>query len=337
MNVDQLRSTFPDEASCRAFFETMIWPEGPVCPHCQGQKVWRLTSSSVRVGLLECGDCQRQFTVTTKTPFHSTKLSLWTWVQVMYSFICSSKGASSVAVATWVGVSQKTAWKMLHALRALMAVHQNMLPMLEGIVEVDEKYLGGKPRFKHGVKHKRGHATAKACVATAVERQGAVKTHLLANNAVADLRPFVESTVAPSAHLMSDEHHAYQLIGRSFAAHDSVKHGQKEFARGEVHSNTAESFHATLERAKQGIYHWMSKQHLPLYAAEAAFHWNQRESETRVIQKGKNKGRTKRFMKRLPILEQFKSLLNLAPLCQVRRTENSGIRIVPVSFPLFGL
>jgi hypothetical protein len=255
----------------------------------------------------------------------------------MYSLICSSKGASSVAIATWVGVSQKTAWKMLHALRALMAVHQNILPLLEGIVEVDEKYLGGKPRFKNGVKHKRGHGTAKACVATAVERQGVVKTHLLANNAVADLRPFVESTVASSAHLMSDEHHAYQIIGRGFAAHDSVKHGQKEYARGEVHSNTAESFHATLERAKQGIYHWMSKQHLPLYAAEASFHWNQRELETRVIQKGKNQGRTKRFMKRLPILEQFKSLLKLAPLCQVRRTENSGIRIVPVTFPLFGL
>lgn len=337
MNVEKLRDTFSDEASCRAFFEAVIWPEGPVCPHCHGSKVWRLTCTSVRVGLLECGDCHKQFTVTTRTPFHSTKLSLWTWIQVMYSLVCSSKGASSVFIATWVGVSQKTAWKMLHALRALMAVHQSMLPMLEGIVEVDEKYLGGKPRFQHGVKHKRGHGTSKACIATAVQRQGAVKTHMVANNAVADLKPFVESTVAPSAHLMSDEHGAYRIIGRSFASHDSVKHGQKEFARGEVHSNTAESFHATLERAKQGIYHWMSKQHLPLYAAEAAFHWNQRTPETRVIQKGKDHGRSRNFMKRLPILEQFMNLLNLAPFCQVRRTKNSGIRIIPVPLPSFGL
>lgn len=337
MDVEQLRDTFPDEASCRAFFEAVIWPEGPVCPHCHGRKVWRLTSASVRAGLLECGDCHRQFTVTTRTPFHSTKLSLWTWIQVLYSLICSSKGASSVAIATWIGVSQKTAWKMLHALRSLMAVHQNILPMLEGIVELDEKYLGGKPRFQHGVKHKRGHGTAKACIATAVERQGSVKAHRVENNAVVELKPFAESAVAPSAHLMSDEHFAYRIIGRGFAAHDSVRHGQKEFARGEVHSNTAESFHATLERAKQGVYHWMSQQHLPLYTAEAAFHWNQRRPERRVIRKGKNRGQSRILMKRLPILEQFKSLLKLAPLCQVRRTENSGIRIMPVPLPLFGL
>jgi len=337
MNVEQLRDIFPDEASCRAFFESVIWPEGPVCPHCHGRKVWRLASATVRPGLLECGTCHRQFTVTTRTPFHSTKLSLWTWIQVMYSLICSSKGASSVLIATWVGVSQKTAWKMLHALRALMAVHQNVLPMLQGIVELDEKYLGGKPRFQHGVKHKRGHGTTKACLATAVQRQDAVKTHLVANNAVTDLKPFVESAVDPSAHLMSDEHTAYQVIGRNFAGHDCVRHGQKEFARGKVHSNTAESFHATLERARQGVYHWMSKQPLPLYAAEAAFHWNQRKPETRVIRKGKNQGVARIFMKRLPILEQFRTLLKLAPHCQVRRTENSGIRIIPMTFPLFGL
>lgn len=337
MNVEQLRSIFPDEASCRVFFESVIWPDGPVCPHCQSQRVWRLTSASVRVGLLECGACHRQFTVTTRTPFHSTKLSLWTWVQAMYSLVCSSKGASSVAMATWIGVSQKTAWKMLHALRALMAAHQNLLPMLEGIVEVDEKYLGGKPRFQHGVKHKRGHGTTKACIATAVERQGAVKAHMIANNSVAELQPFVESVVAPSAHLMSDEHTAYRVIGRAFAAHDSVKHGQREFARGGVYSNTAESFHATLERAKQGVYHYMSPDHLPLYTAEAAFHWNQRRPETRVIRRGKNQGRIKTFMTRLPILEQFKALLKLAPCCQLRRTKNSGIRIVPMPLPLFGL
>lgn len=337
MNVEQLRSIFPDEASCRVFFESVIWPDGPVCPHCQSQRVWRLTSASVRVGLLECSACHRQFTVTTRTPFHSTKLSLWTWVQAMYSLVCSSKGSSSVAMATWIGVSQKTAWKMLHALRALMAAHQNVLPMLEGIVEVDEKYLGGKPRFQHGVKHKRGHGTTKSCIATAVERQGAVKAHMIVSNSVADLRPFIESAVSPSAHLMSDEHTAYRVIGRAFAAHGSVKHGQKEFARGDVHSNTAESFHASLERAKQGVYHYMSPDHLPLYMAEAAFHWNQRRPETRVIRRGKNQGRIKTFMTRLPILEQFKALLKLAPCCQLRRTNNSGIRIVPMPLPLFGL
>ena len=337
MNVEQLRQTFPDEESCRVFFESIIWPEGPICPHCRSQYAWRLKSTKVRPGLHECGDCHRQFTVTTRTPFHGTKLSLWIWIQVMYSLICSSKGASSVAIATWVGVSQKTAWKMLHALRALMAVHQAALPLLQGVVELDEKYLGGKPRYKHGVKHKRGHGTSKACIATVIQRQGPVRTRLIANDSVADLRPFITQTVDPRADLMSDEHSAYQTIGRDFASHQSVRHGQKEFARGAVHNNTAESFHATLERAKFGVYHWMSKLHLPLYTAEAVFHWNQRTPEKKTILRGKNQGQTRTIMKRLPILEQFKNLLRLAPFCQVRRTKNSGIRIIPGPLPSFGL
>jgi transposase-like protein len=337
MNVEQLRHTFPDEESCRAFFESIIWPEGPVCPHCQSRYVWRLQSTNVRAGLHECGDCHRQFTVTTRTPFHSTKLSLWTWIQVMYSLICSSKGASSVAISTWVGVSQKTAWKMLHALRALMAVHQSALPQLLGVVELDEKYIGGKPRYKHGVKNKRGHGTSKACIATVIQRQGPVRTTLIGNDSVADLKPFITEAVASSANLMSDEHSAYQIIGREFHSHQSVRHGQKEYARGDVHNNTAESFHSTLERAKVGVYHWMSKRHLPLYSAEAVFHWNQREPEEKTIQRGKNRGQKKVVMKRLPILEQFKTLLRLAPFCQVRRTENSSIRIIPGALPLFGL
>lgn len=337
MNVEQLHRTFPDEESCRAFFESIIWPDGPVCPHCHSKYAWRLKSPKVRAGLHECGDCRRQFTVTTRTPFHSTKLSLWTWLQVMYSLICSSKGASSVAIATWVGISQKTAWKMLHALRALMAVHQSALPQLRNVVELDEKYIGGKPRYKHGVKNKRGHGTRKACIATVVQRQGPVRMTLIGNDSVANLKPFITESVAPSANLMSDEHSAYQIIGREFASHQSVRHGQKEYARGDVHNNTAESFHSTLERAKVGVYHWMSKRHLSLYTAEAVFHWNQRAPEEKTIQRGKNRGQKKVVMERLPILEQFKNLLRLAPSCQVRRTENSSIRIIPRALPLFGL
>ncbi|WP_371926642.1 transposase [Desulfuromonas sp. KJ2020] len=102
-------------------------------------------------------------------------------------------------------------------------------------------------------------------------------------------------------------------------------------------SNTAESFHATLERAKQGVYHYISPEHLPLYTAEVAFHWSQREPETRTIRKGKNQGQKRTFMKRLPILDRLKTLLKLAPYCQLRRTKTCGIRMVPMPLPLFGL
>ncbi len=337
MNIEQLHQRFPDEASCRAFFETILWPDGPICPHCQHESVWRITGPSARSGLLECASCRRQFTVTTATPFHGTKLSLLTWIQAMYSLVHSSKGVSSVYLANWLGVSQKSAWRMQHVLRLLMATHQAILPKLLGIVELDEKYLGGKPRFQQGIKHKRGHGTAKSCVATAVQRQGAVQTSPVANDSVSSLRPFVERNVSSCAQLMSDEHSAYRLIAPGFAGHQTVSHGFKEFARGEVHSNTAESFHATVERALQGVYHYMSKKHLALYTSEAAFRWNQRKPVEQVVRRGKNQGQKRIAMEPLPLLERFANLLHNAAGVQLRRTENGGFRILCSPLPLFGL
>jgi len=159
MNIDQLRERFGDEASCRQFFEAIIWPEGRRCPHCGDDKSWRL--KACRPGVYECSGCKRQFTVTTKTPMHSTKLPLWKWLQAMYYIVTSSKGISSVVLARWLGVTQPTAWKMGHAIRELMAAVAQPPRQLTGIVEIDEKFIGGKPRYQKGVKHKRGRGTSK--------------------------------------------------------------------------------------------------------------------------------------------------------------------------------
>ena len=161
MNIDQLRKRFADENACRRFFESIIWLNGRHCPHCHGAKSYRIEGKSARAGLYECAQCKRQFTVTTKTPMHSTKLPLWKWLMAMYLMVNSSKGVSSVFLAKWVGISQKSAWKLGHAIREMMAPGSELQPALSGIVELDEKYLGGKPRFEHGVKHKRGRGTKK--------------------------------------------------------------------------------------------------------------------------------------------------------------------------------
>ena len=146
MNIDQLRAKFAIENVCRQFFESVIWQHGRICPHCQCQ---------------ECAKCKRQFTITTKTPMHSTKLPLWKWLLAMYYMINSSKGISSVFLAKWVGISQKSAWKLGHAVREMMDPGSEIVPMLSSVVELDEKYVGGKPRYQHGVKHKRGKGTDK--------------------------------------------------------------------------------------------------------------------------------------------------------------------------------
>ena len=161
MNIDQLRKQFPDEDACRLFFESILWENGRICPHCYNEKSYRLSSASVRKGTYECSGCKRQFTITTKTPMHSTKLPLWKWLLAMYYMVNSSKGVSSVFLARWVGISQKSAWKLGHAIRQMMAPDSRLLPALSGIVELDEKYIGGKPRFEKGITYKRGKGTKK--------------------------------------------------------------------------------------------------------------------------------------------------------------------------------
>ncbi len=127
MNLNQFRNMFPDESACRNYLEKVIWPLGRVCPHCGGLKSWRIKGDSSRPGLYECSGCAGQFTVTTKTPMHSSKLPLQTWLLAMYFIINSSKGISSVFLAKWLGVNQKTAWKIGHAIRAMMSVHADAI------------------------------------------------------------------------------------------------------------------------------------------------------------------------------------------------------------------
>jgi len=161
MNIDQLRGKFPDENSCRRYFESVIWQNGRICPHCYNDKSYAIQGPSARAGLYECAKCKRQFTVTSKTPMHSTKLPLWKWILAIYYMVHSSKGVSSVFLGKWVGISQKSAWKLGHAIRQMMDPGSEYTPALSGIVELDEKYVGGKPRYEQGVIHKRGKGTKK--------------------------------------------------------------------------------------------------------------------------------------------------------------------------------
>lgn len=320
MNLNQFRKSFPDDATCREYLEKTIWASGRVCPHCGGLKSWPLQGVSCRAGLYECAHCREQFTVTTKTPMHSTKLELRTWLMAMYFIVYSSKGVSSVFLGKWLGVNQKTAWKIGHAIRAMMASHAETIGLLAGVVELDEKYLGGKPRFEKGVKHPRGKATKKSCVHVAVSRHTAVRAAVVPGDSYAALSPHVKRVVAPEAHIMTDQLHAYVDIGRSFAGHERVHHGLKEFARGEVHVNTAESFNALMERAKQGVFHFFSKQHIPRYLSEVAFRWNNRDPV-----EIKRNGLSKIVMQAKPVFEQFEHLLAHAIGTQLRRTIKGGI------------
>ncbi len=159
MNMDQLRQEFPNEQCCRDFFEAIRWPTGRVCPHCEFTASYKLADADHYKGRYECKRCRRHFTVTTKTALHSTKLPLWKWLQAMYLMVSSSKGISSVVMARLIGVTQPTAWRMGHAIRKMMDPQQSDGLLLQGVVELDETYVGGQPDPANV--NKRGKGTSK--------------------------------------------------------------------------------------------------------------------------------------------------------------------------------
>jgi transposase-like protein len=245
----------------------------------------------------------------------------------MYYIVNSSKGVSSVFLAKWIGVTQKTAWKLGHAVREMMDPGAEGEPILNGTVELDEKFFGGKPRHKVGVRYKRGKGTDKQAVLVAVQRHGSVRSALIDSDKTAELLPWVERFVKKNAHLMTDENHSYRKIGQQYASHGWVKHSMEEFARGDVHNNTAESFSSLLERAKLGVFHHMSTKHLRRYLNEIGFRWDHRVPEEKITKNGKKKT----VMIPMPVMTKLQSLLSRAFGKQIRRTKSGGIRrLTPV-------
>lgn len=161
MNLNQLRKQFPNERICRKFFESIRWSSGRICPHCDHNESWIIRASINRPLRYECRRCKRQFTVTTKTALHATKLPLSTWLLAMYLITSSSKGLASTVLARLIGTTQPTAWKVGHTVRKMMDSSHSDAPLLRGIVELDEKYVGGKPAVVPGIQHKRGKGTTK--------------------------------------------------------------------------------------------------------------------------------------------------------------------------------
>ena len=161
MNIEQLNEQFSNETVCRQFFEAARWPKGRICPHCSFNVSYKINISGPTQDRYECKRCKRQFTVTTKTALHSTKLPLRKWILAMYLIVSSSKGVSSPILARLIGVRQPTAWRMGHAIRLMMDPKRSDAGLLQGVVELDEKYIGGVPQPKPGVVHKRGKGTSK--------------------------------------------------------------------------------------------------------------------------------------------------------------------------------
>lgn len=260
--------------------ERIIWSSGRFCTHCGSTDTIKIRGKSARPGLYQCRDCREQFTVTVGTVFHSTKIPLQKWFLAMFLMGQSSKGMSTKKISEWLDLPYKTAWHLTHRIRAMMAEGDEHTTILTGIVELDETYVGGKPRPGRDKNRKRGRGTEKQGVFVAVERGGRVKAELIASHGREDIEPLVKRFVDPGAQLMTDELPTYRGIGRDYRYHYVVSHAEGEYAReGQIHVNTAESFNSTLKRAVVGVFHYISKKHMIRYVNEACFRWNTRDGD----------------------------------------------------------
>jgi transposase-like protein len=251
-------------------------------------KVTRIQAKSdkVRDGVIQCNDCHGQFTVTVGTIMHRSHITLRQWVQAFYSMNSHKKGVSALQLQRNLGLhTYRSAWHLAHRIRFSMRENDPVASKLSGTVEVDETYVGGKPRkgtrdeAGNFVKNKRGRGTKKTPVMALIERDGRARTRVLDYVDADNLKTAIRENVDRQSTIMTDECNCYNGIGIEFdGGHKTVNHSKGEYARGAVNTNTGESFFALLKRGVHGTFHHISKRHLHRYCDEFSFRWNGRKA-----------------------------------------------------------
>jgi transposase-like protein len=268
---------FNDPIVAATYLESIRWPDGPVCPHCgvQDPKHYLLKSETRK--LWKCRACRKQFTVTVGTIFEGSHIPLQKWLLAFYLLCSSKKGMSAHQLHRMLGVTYKSAWFMAHRIRYAMEQPPFARP-LEGVVEADETYVGGKERNRkrQDKQKKTGRGTNKTPVVALVERGGEVRSFRMANVTGLELKGAIRRNVSRDARIMTDSFKSYRGLGKEFASHEYVSHSDGEYVRGDVHTNTAENYFSILKRGIDGTYHHISEAHLPRYLAEFDFRYNHR-------------------------------------------------------------
>jgi transposase-like protein len=265
------------EEEAREYIESIRWPEGPVCPHCGEIGGTRLTGEKHRPGTLQCNGCRKQFTVTVGTVMEDTHIPLQKWVLAFHLMCSSKKGISALQLQRQLGLgSYRTAWHMCHRIRHAMKDTNG--PKLDGVVEADETYVGGMPRKIPGAKRPMGRNSKKVPVVALVERDGKMHARPIDKVTIKNLRKAFEEHVKETATIHTDELIEYKAVTAGYAKHESVCHSREEYARGNVHCNSAESFFALLKRGVHGTFHHVSKKHLQRYCDEFSFRWSNRKT-----------------------------------------------------------
>lgn len=268
MNLPALIERFGSEDKCRAYLEELRWPNGVECPRCKAKTVSRLSDRNQ----YECSKCRYQFSVTAGTIMHDSHLPLWKWFLAIYLIVESKKGISAKQLQRMLKVSYKTAWYLAHRIRDAMG-DAEQTPLI-GIIEADETWHGGKRPGSGSGPYSGGNKTV---IVGAVERGGEVRLRMTAGRDRGTISPFLGEVVDDKAQaIYTDDWVGYKGIGDIDTKHVAVSHKDKEWVRGDVHTNTVENVWSLFKRSVIGSYHQVSVKHLPSYLDELEWRYNNR-------------------------------------------------------------
>lgn len=282
MNLIDVTKTFKTEDDALEFLEKQRWPDGIRCPTCGNDRISKITrktaSKNKRTRIYQCLEktCKQQFSATSGTIYGDSHIPLRIWFMAVAFIVDAKKGMSALQLQRHLGLkSYESAWYLCHRIRA--AMQENNPEPLSGIVEIDETYIGGHIRGK-GVKY--GKSQKKA-VMGAVQRGGQLRFQHVPDTKISTIRGFVVSNVSTEVdRIMTDQHHGYPtaLAPEFTDRHETVNHIIKEYARGDVFTNTIESAFSLFKRGIVGSFHKISVKHLHRYLSEFEMRFNEREN-----------------------------------------------------------
>lgn len=265
--IRDLLKDFPTDDTCVEYIFKMRYPE-PVCPECEAEKSFYRVSTRK---CYSCSHCGYQIHPTAGTIFHKSSTPLTLWFHALFLFASSKNGVSAKEVQRQLGVTYKTAWRMSKQIRSLMTQGKNPL---DGTVEMDETYIGGRKRGG-----KRGRGADKEAVVGIAQRDGSVRVRHVENVKASTLMPMLRENVKLGSAVMTDEFPVYNRVSKDGYLHEVVQHGIKEYVRGNAHTNTIEGFWSQVKRSISGTHHAVSPKYLQFYLNEFVFRYNHRNSD----------------------------------------------------------